>query len=220
MNGDLCLLRRDARSLAALNKKYIRRPGTKSWIPKFRYNDYRMLTPYFEGQAYLVGKGASLDKLTASNFNDAPIICINEAVLTIEALGLPNLIIGIRQEGGGIDILPNDAYMLIPSAICGLYDGYKQTIICNLTTLGINGTVPSVCMALAAIKGWGPLEVTAYGFDALTEGSLGYCNRQNRRNKLSNHRQLLRQPSYIRPYTLGMTIKWMKSDLENYLLEI
>jgi hypothetical protein len=50
-------------------------------------------------EVYLVGKGLSLDYLTAEQFpHDYPIICINESCQKIHSLGLPNRIIGCCKE--------------------------------------------------------------------------------------------------------------------------
>lgn len=50
--------------------------------------------------AYLVGKGPSLDDLRREDFPDAsaPVVCVNESVHAIEALGLPNPVLAIQQD--------------------------------------------------------------------------------------------------------------------------
>ena len=50
--------------------------------------------------AYLVGKGPSLDNLTADDFqdHDAPVLACNEAIHTIEHLELPNPVFCVQQD--------------------------------------------------------------------------------------------------------------------------
>ena len=222
-NGEIWLTRPNAEVENELDAKYNRAPTHPNrWVPRFRYTNFRMLTPYFNGYAYIVGKGASIDALTPNHFKQsAPIICINEAVRTIESLGVSNTIIGVRQDGMSLDMKPKEAFVLVPLGICGLYEDYPNTITCNLKRdLGMPRPAPTICMALALAKKMDVTNIIAYGFDALTDGSLRYCNNQNIRNVESDGRQLLRQPAFIKPYAKGLNIQWIKSDFDGYLTEI
>jgi hypothetical protein len=49
--------------------------------------------------AYIVGKGPSLANLRASDFGPGPVIVLNEAILTVQVLGLPNQIYSMQKDG-------------------------------------------------------------------------------------------------------------------------
>jgi hypothetical protein len=54
---------------------------------------------YPDGTAYLVGKGPSLWYLDASYFGPGPVITLNQAILVVQELGLPNPIYSLQKEG-------------------------------------------------------------------------------------------------------------------------
>lgn len=54
-----------------------------------------------KGQAvWIVGKGPSLANLKASDIGEGPVITLNQAILAVEPLGLPNLVYSMQKDGG------------------------------------------------------------------------------------------------------------------------
>lgn len=49
--------------------------------------------------AWIVGKGPSLANLRAEHFGEGPVIAINEAILTVQELGLVNPLWGMNKDG-------------------------------------------------------------------------------------------------------------------------
>jgi hypothetical protein len=49
--------------------------------------------------AYVVGKGPSLHHLRAEDFGPGPVIVLNEAIATVQVLGLPNVIYAMQKDG-------------------------------------------------------------------------------------------------------------------------
>ena len=55
----------------------------------------------FKGQiAWIVGKGPSLQYLVKGDIGSGPVITINEAIIKIEEIGLPNPIFAMIKDGG------------------------------------------------------------------------------------------------------------------------
>lgn len=78
-----------------------------------------------EGQnCYIVGKGASLGRLTAEYFtDDAPIICINQSIVVVQRFGLPNPIYSLQKDGMPGDMVkPNEDVILLLQDT----DGYSR----------------------------------------------------------------------------------------------
>jgi hypothetical protein len=131
--------------------------------------------------AYIVGKGPSLDILTASNFPDAaaPVLCCNEAIRRIETLGLPNPLFGVQQDArvgfdgrpmrGGTWLLSSQSWTACHGAACPnaiRYDPVK-----------IGGHAKSLtadqCMRLLGSVGF--TAGTMLAFDACTSGEIDYA---------------------------------------------
>jgi len=49
--------------------------------------------------AWVVGKGPSLRHLRAEHFGDGPVITMNEAIMSVQALGLPNPLYAMQKDG-------------------------------------------------------------------------------------------------------------------------
>jgi len=55
---------------------------------------------YKDESAWIIGKGPSLANLKASDIGDGPVITLNDSILTVEALDLPNPIFSMQKDGG------------------------------------------------------------------------------------------------------------------------
>jgi predicted SAM-dependent methyltransferase len=86
---------------------------TAGALPPGTIND---LQGKYAGQtAWIVGRGPSLLKTTAEHFGPGPVIILNEAVINIASLGLPNDIYNIWRNG---DVLPDLPKYGIPLLLC------------------------------------------------------------------------------------------------------
>lgn len=56
---------------------------------------------YQDMPAYIVGKGPSLKYLTADHFSvpDGPVIVLNDAIIAVEKIGIPNQIFSLQKDG-------------------------------------------------------------------------------------------------------------------------
>src|ERR1035437_3888987 len=92
MDGCLWIHRSDPETEADLDGQYHRLPNQLKWYSKIPILLSELKNMFPDSLCYVVGKGPSLDNITAGCFPDpqAPIICINESIHVIEKLKLPN----------------------------------------------------------------------------------------------------------------------------------
>lgn len=53
-----------------------------------------------EQTVWIIGKGPSLQYLTKEDIDPGPVITINEAIIKIEEIGLPNFVFSMQMDGG------------------------------------------------------------------------------------------------------------------------
>lgn len=101
-NGMMGIPRHNAEIERWMDARYIRKYNCLMWSPVSNGGkplaDFKK---YFTGPTcYFVGKGPSLDHLTAEDFKevDAPIFAINEAIHKVESLDIPNQIFCLQLD--------------------------------------------------------------------------------------------------------------------------
>lgn len=195
-----------------LDKMYVRCPGELRWYPHciegLQTGDVR---PYFSGRGcYYVGKGPSLDKVTAKTFADTndPIICINESIHKIEPLDLPNPLFVMQQDGGlAAKCLPKkDDTIMILSQMCKNYYADKQNKIIFTTP---NAAI-TVIQAIEFARGLGSIAGTMVAFDASTNKATDYADcigyspkKGGAPERFLKHRRLIDKAS------VGYSLKWL-----------
>jgi len=58
--------------------------------------------------AWIIGKGPSLQYLTADDIGDGPVVTINQSILDVENLGLKNKIYSMQKDGGNKRVKSSD----------------------------------------------------------------------------------------------------------------
>jgi len=130
--------------------------------------------------AYLVGKGPSLDRLTPADFPEtaAPILCCNEAVHAVEKLELPNPIFGVQQDARlRLAARPTHATWLLSKQAWKSCKGpdYPGAIMYDSEAIG--GSTKSLtanqCLRMLGLAGVSRAVMLA--FDACTCGQTDYA---------------------------------------------
>lgn len=218
-NGDLWIPRECKEAIAFLDKEHVRQGNKLVWSLPVGERTVEAFADYCEAlsdEIYIVGKGASLDKLRKEHFQAGrDIICINEAVHAIEALRLPNRITCIRQDNAGLEILPLRATVLAHVKIAELYSEYPKVVLFDpVEDLGFPRLQVTAAAALAVARIAKCTQVSLYGFDATTTGDLSYTKYRNKWNQSSDNKQLLNQKDILSTVTQGMNVTWYNPDLE------
>jgi 2-polyprenyl-3-methyl-5-hydroxy-6-metoxy-1,4-benzoquinol methylase len=130
--------------------------------------------------AYIVGKGPSLDRLTAADFTNelSPVLACNEAVQTIEKLSLPNPLFGVQQDARvGVDGCPKNGTWLLGSQSWVACKGKNHPNAIRYDCNKIGGHSKSLtadqCMRLLGSVGF--KTATMLAFDACTSGEVDYA---------------------------------------------
>lgn len=110
-------------------------------------------------ECWIVGKGPSLGNLRRDYFGDGPVITINEAILIVQELGLPNPIYSLQKDGYvNVMVRPKDDVTLILQANLSeswFPDHPKRLILDPVAAWGFKVTEMSIrmCIALAKLMG-------------------------------------------------------------------
>ncbi|MHB8109759.1 MAG: hypothetical protein ACYDHW_06975 [Syntrophorhabdaceae bacterium] len=146
--------------------------------------------------AWIIGKGPSLANLTKEDIGKGPVIALNHAILSVEALGLDNPIYSMQKDGGdkrtpsadnlipdcnysgncnGCEpmIKPQNATLLLhdlESKYC--FPDYPKRHVLNLGKLGFPGNVYSLVMALRTAQYMGCTQFNFVSCDAHVSGNI------------------------------------------------
>jgi hypothetical protein len=178
-DGSYGIPRRDAEAEKWLDEHCLRRPNELRWLPKIPNSiSVESLRGIFQGlPCYIIGKGPSLDDLTPLDFGDiyAPIIAINEAVMIINGLGLPNPVFLIQGDTG-LTIDPGPAALLLGLYIKHLYPNHPERYVFRSEMFGFGVSARlSVEMAIHIAALMGCTEGIMYAFDAATTEDCSYA---------------------------------------------
>ena len=144
---------------------------------------------------WFIGKGPSLRFLLAEDIGDGIIISLNQAIITIESLFLPNIIYSMQKDGGHRRryttsnlspicdycnecedscppvVRPKRAILLLhdlESKFCFL--NYPERYVLNLGELGLDRNVFSLIFAVKTAQYMGCNKFYFASFDAITNG--------------------------------------------------
>lgn len=219
-NGQLYVPRLNAQIVNEMNAKY-ERMSDHIWREDLSFNeerDYTDLQSLFDGKVYIVAKGKSADGLKPSHFDPGvPIIGINEAVMLIDKMDLPNTLIGIRQDGKNRYYKPSKGYMIVNQNIISYYHDFENTIP---WVHGARKTWCTLALALHISKLLGVKEATIYGADMHTSKDVTYSVCAPKEDHKTSILEMASQLQDLKQQSVGIKCKWMKSDLENWLTEL
>ena len=177
-DGTFFIARPNRAAEEVLDKLGIRVKNELRWYP--RVPDCKQLSdlaPLFEERVcYIVGKGPSLDNLTAEYFDDGPIITLNESIHHVEALDLDNPLVALQQDVGlKRACWTEKGKMLVPNYTAHLYHNHPELYVFAHNQLVLTRTI-SVCVAIAVLALSKAKSIKLLCFDAYTHRDTDYAN--------------------------------------------
>jgi hypothetical protein len=200
---------------AKLDEKYQRIGKEDRWHRK--HISLRTLSGMqndFQGHVYIIGKGPSLDKVTAELFTDktAPIIAINESIHKIEELNLPNPLYCFQQDAWlTTSCQPSGpaVKMLLKPELANFYPA-QQCFYMDWRELGLEKASVSVLWVIKLVQKLGCKKLSMVAFDACMDGTLGYAKvigttpeRYGSGTRFLSHR------AQIDKITAGCDVEWL-----------
>ena len=171
--------------------------------------------------AWIVGKGPSLLNIKKEDFGDGPIICISEAIIPVEKLGLDNPIYSLQKDADPPDRPPiqppKSATLLIQEVETpDRHREYKPRFVFdNSRDFGCVWNTISSVSATNIAELMGCTEVAYVSFDACQEGQYGVVEHNpdgtheiiERDNKAEYRTHFLALVEHNRK--IGMPFKWV-----------
>ena len=215
-DGSIFIVRPDKETEEFLNSHYERLPNQLRWVPKIiGKGNINELREKFEGKiVQIVGKGKSLDEMTADDFDsNLPIIAINQATTRIEALfpnNTPGRLFMMRQdlllEGQNLyDITKFATIIASYQARFDYSDVLNRTYIYYPFKIGCTVTTLTVCCAINLMKIFNCKELRLYAFDSVF-GQYGYANLPKIHPTTPDHLRAHRQK--IERHARGVPLKF------------
>ncbi|MBR4220331.1 MAG: hypothetical protein IKR81_04190, partial [Victivallales bacterium] len=157
--------------------------------------------------AYLVGKGKSLDTLTPLDFPDheAPVLCCNEAIHTIEKLALANPVFCIQQDASLKETCrPERSGWLLSSQAWGLGKGDAYPLAQKFIPdeHGLKSSTLTAAVALRLLAEAGTRRVVMLAFDAHVNRDCNYADAIGHTHHLETQKddRFIRGGEYIERY--------------------
>lgn len=179
-DGSFFVPRTDHKLIKALDERYTRVGNELRWCPKSRGEQcIKELTEVFKGKdCYIVGKGPSLDHLSATDFPnpDGIIIAVNESIHKVESLQLPNKTYMIQQDNWLKDTCrPKRADLLLAYPSRYWYADCPNKYVFHFADIGLKKNSLTVIYAIAIAKLSGAIHLEMMCFDACTAQNLDYA---------------------------------------------
>jgi SAM-dependent methyltransferase len=181
-DGSIWISRENRRVENILDSQYMRVGNGLRWFPKIiGYHEFDVLENKFEGKiCYIVGKGPSLDHLTADDFpdSDAPIIAINDSIIKVHEVATnPERVLNTQFDCGIHCCPPNENIKLILAKHSQyLYPSYAQRYVIDHHNFGLGDRSLSVLVAMGMAEFLGCTGIEMFCFDAYTEQKVGYAD--------------------------------------------
>ena len=213
-NGVYTIARPDAETEKMLDETKVR-VGKLLWCDKVIKESVPIVNfkDTFKGEVVIIiGKGPTLDLLRAEHFDGVtPVVCINEATKTVDALGIKNPIFGIqsdRRPGDGC--APKNGMIWVASRILHLYSTNPNKYVYH-----VNKAVPTVCYAINICKEQGIKHFIMVAFDSITEGDLNYAKVIGHASSAFNYnpKRFLNMKKPILEAIGDCTVTWIRKDL-------
>ena len=186
-----------------------------------RHLNMKSLTGKHKGEtAWMVGKGPSLQYLTADYIGPGPVITINQAIIAVEDLELPNQVYSMQKDGGslrrgkdvqaltpkcdhsgqcpnqcGYVVRPKRATLIVhnlESLYC--FDDYSPRYVFELADFGLT---QNTCSFVIAIKMGQLFGCTSFNFISFDAHVL-------KNNKIYQH-----QVPEVAPHYADLDVKWI-----------
>jgi hypothetical protein len=179
-DGSFFISRRDKEVEKYLDKHFHRLGREPRWaLGSGNNKSIAELEPLFAGKTvYLVGKGPSLDHLTADMFGneDSPIICINEAIHAVDKLNVKNPTFAIQQDAGLKDTCqPKRGNLLVGNSARHFNGEFERKYVFNAKVY-VEKNELTVCVAIEIAKALCATGFVMYCFDGCTVGNTGYSS--------------------------------------------
>lgn len=151
--------------------------GSLRWFPKYNSRNLQEIYDLIAGkEVNIVGKGPSLDLLTAEDFGNRPTFALNEAIHTAERLNDPEITFGIVQDGSlKSTCLPKRAGLLVNARVMPWYAGYPRMWVFQLQDFGLEVTALSALVAVRIATLGGASSLRMLAFDAAMTQDLHYA---------------------------------------------
>lgn len=219
-DGTYYLVRADRHIEQYMDDNFKRYPNERKWYPDIEDSNLDMLRGLFEGQtANIIGKGPSLDYLSANDIVDGPIIALNEAIHVVELLGLPNSTMVVQQDShlGDKCVPSNDRTKMLVSFMakqCG--KDFANRIVYNPVSLGLRDASLSAQIAVGLCRLFGISKIRFLCFDACVNGNTNYAKaigskpeEHGEPTRFLRHRDILKtaakkfNPEWVIPAPIG-----------------
>lgn len=222
MDGSISIARHHKKAIAWLDANFLRMPNELTWV-KTLSNQMKAINLGDVSYGYIVGKGPSLDHLTAEDFpnKEAPILAINEAIIKLNELELENPIYLIAQDGHFKDSLGvGKSGALISKSLLNFYDDHKEQNIMSFTPSAIlpRGVMNiTVNVAITILKQCGAEGLGLVSFDGAALGDTRYAEiSKTPIERGGNPRRFLEQKARIVACAKGIDIDWITPSAPDY----
>ncbi len=179
VDGSFTISRNNRELEAKFDAKYIRVTNELRWLPYCveggRLSD--LADTFKHKPCYIIGKGPSLDGLTANHFQeDVPIVCINESIHKIEELGLSNPTFCMQQDMSlKATCKPKHAKLLVAYGARNHYADFSNKIVFHMEEFGVISDLTAI-VAMKMVQKFGCSRLWMYGFDSCTSNSTQYAD--------------------------------------------
>jgi hypothetical protein len=181
--------------IAYLNAFAVKRPRELVWEPvQAPHVNHNVIFDLVQNECYIVGKGPSLDKVTAETFTtNSPVICVNDSIHKIESLDIPNHIMLIQHDHSLRDtcIPTKGGYALIFEQLVHWFAAYPKNLVYTHQMYGMIGSFTALS-AIQIMRHYGVDTFKFIGFDAVTDRNYDYAESvgPNTKNKerFADHR--------------------------------
>jgi len=178
MDGSYWIPKSNAALEAIMDASFLRVKGELRWEIQIPSNILAFENKHKDLRAHIIGKGPTLDTLTADDFPNPnePIYCINDSIHAIEALNLPNPTYCIQQDASLKDSCkPKKATLLIAYRSRSWYHDYPNKLTFYSGQFDLPKTLITVCVASRIAKLLGATEMRLVAFDACVTKDTTYA---------------------------------------------
>jgi hypothetical protein len=212
-DGTYWIPKRDPQAEKFLDKHCARLENQLRWFPIFgaldKINEHRSV--FAEKRCYIVGKGPSLDRLSAADFtDDSPIIALNEAIHKVESLDLPNPTYCLQQDGKLRDrCQPERAWLFVSVKAVRFYTDRPRVLVFDGRQYGLALNSLSVLAAMRITQSLGCTGYTLLCFDACVDGDTRYAKCIGMDSTWGGRpRRFLTHRGQIEQASRGLPLKW------------
>jgi len=175
-DGSHWLARENAPVIAYMDQHYKRCASELRWENKPAYASVSILSGLHLGSTFnIVGKGPSLDSLSAADLGGRPTIAINEAIHSVEKLQSHD-VYGIQQDTGLKETCwPAHGTLLLAKRCANWYTNLRNKCVYVPEDYGLRPTSISVAVALHLAKLMGARDCKLFAFDGCTNKDTAYA---------------------------------------------